>query len=117
MEAGLSQVSGVVREGTDSLVVEYQSKLLGLIKSDIKVIQIPFREITNVAFSSNIFQAKLRIQLKTLRNIGDFPAQKQGDLELVIARANREEARRFASSVNLSVSRYELLEDEDDEWV
>ena len=117
MESGLSEVTGVIREDPDAIIIEYQSKLLGLVKSSIKSIQIPFREVEEVRYSSNLFQARLRILLKTLRNMGDFPAPKQGELVFKVSRKNREHARRFASSANLSASRYEILEDEDDEWV
>jgi hypothetical protein len=117
MESGLSQVSGVVREDENGIAIEYESKLLGLIRSDIQTIHIPFEEIEEVFFSSNFFSTKLRINLKTLRHIGKFPAPKQGELELKISRKNRTQAKALASSVNLSVSEFELYRGEDDEWV
>ena len=118
LESGLSKVSGVVRERENDIVIEYQTRFIGLIRSDIQALHIPFEEIDEVFFTSSIFGSKLRILLKTLRSTGDFPAPKQGEFELKVARKNREQAKRFASSVNLAVSKYEMLRDEDDdEWV
>lgn len=115
MDAGISKVSGVVRDADDELVIEYQSKILGLIPTDIKTIRIPYQEIDEVFFSSSIFKTRLRIILKTLRSIGNFPTPKQGELQLKIARKNRQQAKALASSVNLSVSKYYMLGDEDEE--
>lgn len=117
LESGLSKVSGVVREDENGITIEYQSKLLGLIRSDIDVVKIPFEDIEEVFFSSNLFSTKLRIHLKTLRNIGEFPAPTQGELELKVARKNRSQAKALASSVNLSVSESEIHRNDDDEWV
>ena len=116
LDSGLSQISGVLREGPNELIIEYQSKLLGLIRSEIKVVRIPYQDIEDVSSSSNLFQTQIRILLKTLRNIGDFPAPKQGELVLAVDRKNRQQARSFALGVNLSASRFEL-EDDTDEWV
>ena len=117
LESGLSKVSGVIREDENGITIEYESKFIGLIKSDIKTVQIPFEDIEEVFFSSNFFSTKLRIHLKTLRNIGQFPAPTQGEMEFKISRKNRSQAKALASSVNLSVSEFEILRDEDDEWV
>lgn len=114
LDSGLSQISGVLREGPNELIIEYQSSLLGLIRSEIKVVRLPYQDIEDVSSSSNIFQTKIRIQLKTLRNIGDFPAPKQGELVLSIKGKNRQQARSFALGVNLSASRYDLEEDADE---
>jgi len=117
MDAGISSVSGVVRDAEDELVIEYQSKILGLIPTDIKTIRIPFREIDEVFFSSSLFKTRLRIILKTLRSISSFPTPKQGEIQLKIARKNRQQAKALASSVNLSVSKYYMEEDENDDFV
>jgi len=118
LESGLSKISGVVRERDSDIVIEYQSNLMGLVRSDIKTLSIPFEEIDEVFFTSNLFSSRLRILLKTLRSSGSFPSPKQGEFELKITRKNRDQAKRFASSVNLAVSKYEMLRDsDDDDWV
>jgi hypothetical protein len=118
LDSGLSKISGVVRERENDIVIEYQTKFIGLIRSDIQALSIPFEEIDEVIFTSSIFGSKLRLLLKTLRSGGSFPAPKQGEFELKIAWKNRAQARRFASSVNLAASKYEMLrDDEDDDWV
>ena len=117
LDAGISKVSGVVRDAEEALVIEYQSKILGLIPSGIKVIRIPYREIEEVFFSTSIFKTRLRIILKTLRSIESFPTPSQGELQLKIARKNRQQAKALASSVNLIVSKYYMLEDDEDEFL
>ena len=95
------------------LNLEFQTKdaFIGLIKSEITTIQIPFSEIEDLLFNSNFFTAKLRIQLKTLHAAQDFPATQNGEIKLSIARKNRKQARSFASSVGLSISQYVMMKD------
>lgn len=110
---GFAETQGVVQEGKESLNIEFQTKdaFIGLIKSGIKTIQIPFNEIEDLLFDSNFFTAKLRIQLKTLHAAQDFPATQNGEIKLSIARKNRKQARSFASSVGLSISQYTMMKD------
>lgn len=114
MNTGLYEVSGLLREGDTDLVIEYQTKLIGLIRSEIKVVYIPFEDIEDIEAKSNIFQSQIRIVLNTLRNIGDFPVPNQGDLVLNIHRKNREQARSFVRQINLASPRFDHQEDEDE---
>ncbi len=108
------EVSGVVREDSKGVVIEYQTKLLGFIKSGIRILKIPFEEIQSVTYTSNIFQTKLRLQLKSLRSMGNFPVPKQGDLDLTIARKYRHLVRSFAYGLDLALYRRDIDEEEEE---
>lgn len=117
LDSGITEVSGVVREGSNAVIIEYQTKLLGFIRSGIKSIVIPFEEIQEVSYTSNLFQTKLRIQLKTLRSVGSFPVPKQGELELTIARKHRHLVRSFAYGLDLALFRRDFYDEDEDEMV
>ena len=114
---GFAETQGVVREGKEVISIEFQTKdaFIGLLKSDVKTIDIPFSEINDVLFNSNFFTAKLRIQLKTLYAARDFPTTKNGEIQLSISRKNRKQARNFASTVGLSISQYQMMKDAEED--
>lgn len=114
LKSGMYEVSGVVREDSKGVVIEYQTKLLGFIKSGIRILKIPFEEIQSVTYTSNIFQTKLRLQLKSLRSMGNFPVPKQGDLDLTIARKYRHLVRSFAYGLDLALYRRDIDEEEEE---
>lgn len=114
---GFAETQGVVRENNESISIEFQTKdaFIGLLKSDVKTLQIPFGDIEDILFDSGFFTARLRIQLKSLHAAKSFPTTKNGEIQLAIARKNRKQARSFASSVGLSVSQYHMMRDTEDD--
>ncbi|MEZ4888340.1 MAG: hypothetical protein R3E32_26665 [Chitinophagales bacterium] len=110
---GFAETEGVIQAGKEVIRIEYQTKdaLVGYFKSGLKTLDIPFDDIQDLLFDSNLFTAKLRIQLKTLQAAQDFPTTKGGEIHISISRKNRKQAKSFASSVGLAISQYVMMKD------
>lgn len=114
---GFAETEGVIREGQEKISIEYQTKdaIIGYFKSDLKTLDIAFDDINDILFDSGFFSAKLRIQLKSLKAIKDFPTTKGGEIHLPISRKNRKQAKNFASIVGLNISQYVMMKDLQDD--
>ena len=115
---GLADAEGVLRISTDALTLEYQVKdnLLGVVKSGVNTVVIPFDNIDEVDFRSNFFWTRLNIRVDSLQIVGDVPAVKQGRVRLKIPRRYKREAAEIAheASIRSSQSKLDRLEGDAD---
>ena len=114
---GFAETEGMIREGKEKISIEYQTKdaIIGYFKSDLKTLDISFDDINDILFDSGFFSSKLRIQLKSLQAIKDFPTTKGNEIHLPISRKNRKQAKNFASIVGLNISQYVMMKDLQDD--
>ena len=115
---GLADAEGVLRISPDALTLEYQVKdnLLGVVKSGVNTVVIPFDNIDEVDFRSNFFWTRLNIRVDSLQIVGDVPAVKQGRVRLKIPRRYKREAAEIAheASIRSSQSKLDRLEGDAD---
>ena len=72
---GFAVCEGVLYLTKNSVVIEYYTKdtFVGLLKSDLKTIELSFAEIINAEVKKSWFSRKLIIRLKSLNKILDTP--------------------------------------------
>lgn len=88
--------SGLLHCEGGQLRLEYQyaDNFLGLIKSDVKQVEIRLADIHSIDLVEGVFRTnKIVIQAKDMQAVRAVPGMKQGRVELLIARADREAAR------------------------
>lgn len=90
---GLSQINGVAKFSSAGIILEYESKLFGIIANGVKEVRISVAEILDVRFRKGVFKhgAKIEIRTKTVTKLAELP-NSDGKLTLKILRPDFERA-------------------------
>ena len=72
---GLSSVNGVAKFSSAGIVLEFESKLFGIIAGGVKEVRLPMTEILDVKFKKGIFKrgAKIVIRTTTFAKLAELP--------------------------------------------
>ena len=86
-ESGLSQIDGIGKFSPAGIVLEFESKLFGIIKGGVKEIRLPAADILDVKFRKGFFRygAKIEIRLKSFTKLSELP-NKDGKITLKLVR-------------------------------
>lgn len=86
-ESGLSQIDGIGKFSSAGIVLEFESKLFGIIKNGVKESRIALDEILDVRLRKGFFKfaAKIEIRLKSFTKLSELP-NKDGKITLKIKR-------------------------------
>lgn len=92
-ESGMSQVNGVAKFSSAGIVMEFESKLFGLISNGVREARLSTSEIHDVKFKKGLFKrgARIEIRAKSLAKLNEMP-NKDGKVTLKIERADFERA-------------------------
>ena len=100
---GLADCHGLIRLDGKDLCLDFQikDKVVGLLKSDVKEVRIPIRELSSVRLERRWFglSTRLLIQSASLEPVQDVPGMIQGRLLLGIARRDRPAAERLVAEL------------------
>lgn len=122
---GFKEIEGIAKFSTAGIVLEFEAKILGLIKTGVKEVRLPLAEILDIKFKKGFlkFSAKIEIRLKSFAKLNELPS-KDGKISLKIPRDDFERAsetvktlQKYLDEYNQSlpppqVSVSELFEDE-----
>lgn len=91
---GLSSINGVAKFSSAGIVLEFESKLFGIIGGGVKEVQLHKDDILDVKFRKGVFKrlAKIVIRTKTVTKLAELPSS-DGKLTLNLARDDFERAR------------------------
>ncbi len=86
-ESGLSQIDGIGKFSSAGVVLEFESKLFGIIKNGVKEIRLTTSDILDARFRKGLFKAgaKIEIRLKSFAQLSELP-NKDGKITLKIRR-------------------------------
>jgi len=92
--SGFSHVNGVAKFSSAGVVLEFESKLLGLISTGIKEARLATGEILDVKFKKGVFKrgAKIEIRTKSMTALSSLP-NNEGKMILNIQAVDFERAR------------------------
>ena len=82
-ESGMSKVNGVAKFSAAGIVLEFESKFLGLIGTGVKEVRLPLEELLDVKFRKGVFKrgAKIEIRMRSFSTLAALP-NKEGKLTL-----------------------------------
>jgi hypothetical protein len=122
---GLSEVDGIAKFSPAGIVLEFEAKILGLMKTGVKEVRVALAEINDIKFKKGVlkFGTKIEIRLKSFTKVSEIPNE-GGKIRLQISREDFIQAEETVSKMheclnerrdslppsNVSVS--ELFEDE-----
>ena len=111
VNGGFTEVSGLLTLEEQALKLELESAdaIVGILRSDVKEIAIPFDRIRKVTLNSGFFKGtKLLIQTMSLADLSEVPGSKSGQVTLNIKRNDKPDAVAFNSAFQLAFSEYRL---------
>lgn len=82
-ESGLSSVNGVAKISSAGIVLEFESKLFGIISDGVKEARISVGDIHDIKFKKGVFKrgAKIEIRLNSFAQLAKIP-NKEGKIIL-----------------------------------
>jgi len=106
-EHGISQVHGVAKFSSAGIVMEYESKIIGLISTGLKDANIPIEELLDVKFKKSMVNrgGKIEIRLKSFRRLAELPNQ-QGKIVLKVNADDRDRAREAAERITKDIAEH-----------
>ena len=90
-----SNINGIGKFSSAGIIIEFESKLFGIIKNGVKEVRLPLDEILDVKFKKGFLKtgAKIEIRLNNFAKLTELP-NKNGRLVLRIVREDYAEAER-----------------------
>ena len=88
-ESGLSQIDGIGKFSSAGIVLEFESKLFGIIKNGVKESRIALDDILDIRLRKGFFKyaAKIEIRLKSFAQLSELP-NNDGKITLKLKRAD-----------------------------
>lgn len=107
-ESGLSQIDGIGKFSSAGIVLEFESKLFGIIKNGVKEIRLSTADILDVRFRKGLFKigAKIEIRLKSFAKLSELP-NKNGKLALKIRRDDFQRAQEAVAKLQKDLTEYQ----------
>ena len=106
-EHGIMQVHGLAKFSSAGIVLEYESKIIGLISTGLKDANIPIEELLDVKFKKSFAKkgGKIEIRLKSFRRLAELPNQ-QGKIVLKVGSDDRDRAREAAERITKDIAEF-----------
>ena len=103
----LSHVNGIAKFSSAGIVLEFESKFLGLIGTGVKEVRLAIAELLDVKFKKRVFQrnASIEIRTRTFTTLANLP-NKNGKLTLKIGSEDVASARDAVQRLNRDLAEY-----------
>ena len=107
-ESGMSQIDGMGKFSSAGIVLEFESKLFGIISNGVKENRIALEDILDVTFQKGFFKrgAKIVIRLKSYAKLTEMP-NKDGKITLRIPRDDYERASEAVAEINKNLTEHQ----------
>lgn len=115
---GFQEAKGLLKASDKGIDLEFEvsDSILGMFKSGVKTIQIPYADLESIEFKKGWIGAKIILKTYSMKTLEDIPGAEQAECTFKIKRKDREEAQKLTSRARLQLSEYKLrkLEESDD---
>jgi hypothetical protein len=100
-ESGFSSANGVAKFSAAGIVLEFESKFLGVFGTGVKEARLPLTELLDVKFRKGLFKrgAKIEIRLKSFTELTKLP-NSEGKIVLKLSPDDHERARQAVEQLN-----------------
>lgn len=104
---GLSQINGVAKFSPAGVVLEFESKLFGVIPGGVKEVRIPIGELLDVKFRKGLFRygAKIELRTKTFATLAALP-NNNGKVTLKLLRDDFERGQKAVEQMQKDLTGY-----------
>lgn len=107
---GFQQAEGLLKLGDKQLELEFEVKdaILGVIKSGVRDVAVPFSGLKSIEFKKGWFSAKIILEATSMKVFNELPGTELATCTLKVKRKHREEAEDLISRARLHLSEYKL---------
>lgn len=107
IDDNFSQIAGVGKFSSAGIVLEYEGKIFGIIKSGIKEARFGLDEILDVKFKKGVFKrgAKIEIRLKSFAKLNEVP-NRDGKITLKLEKDDFERGEEAVLRLQKDLSEY-----------
>ena len=104
---GLSQADGLAKFSSAGIVLEFETKILGLVTTGVKEARLPLEEILSVNFKKGFFRfgAKIEIRMQSFLKLSEVP-NNDGKIVLRIPRDQFEPAKEAVAVLEKYLNEY-----------
>ncbi len=98
----LSNCEGMLHFDCDQLRLEYQivDGILGVLRSGVKHVSISLADLASIEMAGGWLRShRIVLQARRMEAVRDVPGMSQGRVELLVARSDREVARRLVGGL------------------
>lgn len=106
---GFKTVDGMAKISRAGVVIEFEAKIFGIMKTGIKEVRIPLNEIEEVRVVKKFFKHTFEIWLNNFRTLSEIP-NKDGRVILQISKDDRPRAEQAARILQAARSETDALE-------
>lgn len=108
IDDNFSQIAGIGKFSTAGIVLEYEGKIFGIIKSGVKESKISVDDILDIKFKKGMLKrsAKIEIRTKTFAKLAEVP-NREGKITLRIERDDIERAEEAVAKLQKDLTEYE----------
>ena len=105
---GLSQVNGVAKFSGAGIVLEFESKLFGVIGGGVKEVSLPLADVLDIKFRKGVFKygAKIEVRMRTFAKLAELP-NTDGKLILKLTRDDFERGRSAVEQLQRDLTGHE----------
>jgi hypothetical protein len=108
MQEDLYEASGLLKYRDQTLVLEYRTSGIDLVKSDVSVATIPLCEVRSVDLKKGLFSTKIIIGVNSLSVLNDLPGGEGDALTLRVPWKERARASAFTAFLRAELSEMKL---------
>jgi len=108
---GFKTVDGIAKFSAAGIVLEFEAKIFGIMKTGVKEVRVPLAEIETVEVRKKFFRHTLEIWLNNFKTLNEIP-NKDGRIVLQIAkddRARADQIKRLLEKTRLELETIEFL--------
>ena len=102
---GMTEYNGIAKFSPAGIVVEFESKLFGLIGGEVKEVQVAMDEILDIKFRKGIYKffTQIQLRLKNFTKLSQLPNY-SGKVKLKIKREDYELAREAVAKLQMDLT-------------
>lgn len=107
---GLQEAKGLLKVSETGLDFEFEVKdtIIGVVKSGLTKVQIPFKDIESITFNKGFIKSKIKIEGTSMSSLSDLPGVDVATCTLKIKRKDSNEAANLISKARLGLSEFKL---------
>lgn len=107
---GFQEAKGLMSLTEKGIALEFevQDAILGVIKSGIRHVEIPYSGLESIEFKKGWFSSKIILSATSMKVFEEIPGADVATCELKVKRKHREEARSLISKARVNLSEYKL---------
>lgn len=105
---GLKEASGLMKLQEQGIALEFEVATLGLFKSGVQDIYIPFADLKSIEYKKGWISDKIILEGISMRVFENIPGTEIATCILKVKRKNRDDAQSLISSARVRLSEYKL---------